>query len=196
MTKRKDHEKTPEDKQTEASAEHPPKELEQLDSKELLDKLQRVTADFMNYQKRMTRNAEEVRLWTKADIIKSFLPIVDDLEQALEAGKNAKDIGSLLEGFKLVHQHMQEMLNRQQVEAIPTEQQSFDPAIHEAVMHRESPDHEPGTVVTELRKGYTLNGRTLRPARVAVSKTVEAPPEQPRQDSPADSPNQKQQDSQ
>jgi len=182
MIKRKDQKKTHQDEQAEASAERPTKDPEQLDNKELLDKLQRVTADFLNYQKRMTRNSEEVRLWAKAEMIKGFLPIVDDFEQALEAGKNAKDIDSLLAGFKLVHQHMQDMLARQQVEVISTEQQSFDPAVHEAVMQQESADHDPGTVVTELRKGYTLNGRTLRPAKVAVSKSVEAHPDQPQQD--------------
>ena len=178
MIKRKDQKKTPQDKQAEASADKLPQ-----DKQELLDKLQRVTADFLNYQKRTDRNAQELRLWAKAEMIKGFLPIVDDLEQALEAGKNAKDIDSLLEGFKLVYQHMQDMLAKQQVEPIATEKQKFDPAIHEAILQQESSDHEPGTVIAELRKGYTLDSRTLRPARVAVSKSAESEPEKPQQDS-------------
>ncbi len=139
--------------------------------KDLLGKLQRVTADFANYQKRMARNAEEARQWAKAEMIKSILPAIDDFEQALEAGKTAQDVQSLLEGFKLVHEHLLGMLGKEQVEAIATEGEKFDPAVHEAVLQKESAGHEPGTVIAELRKGYTMNGRTLRPARVIVSKS-------------------------
>ena len=140
--------------------------------KDLLAKLQRVTADFDNYQKRMARNAEETSQWARADIIKSILPAIDDFEQALEAGKTAQDVQSLLEGFKLVHEHLLTMLSNQQVQAIATEGQEFDPAVHEAILQQESTEHEPGTVIAELRKGYTMNGRTLRPARVTVSKSL------------------------
>ncbi len=139
--------------------------------KDLLAKLQRVTADFANYQKRMTRNTEETRQWARAEIIKNILPAIDDFEQALEAGKTAQDVQSLLEGFKLVHDHLLAMLGNQQVQTIATEGQKFDPVVHEAMLHQESAEHEPGTVMAELRKGYTMNGRTLRPARVTVSKS-------------------------
>ncbi len=139
--------------------------------KELLEKLQRVTADFANYQKRMARNAEETRQWARAEMIRSILPAIDDFEQALEAGKTAQDVQSLLEGFKLVHDHLLAMLGKQQVQTIATEGQKFDPAVHEAMLQQESTEHEPGTVMAELRKGYTMNGRTLRPARVTVSKS-------------------------
>ena len=182
MIKRKDEKKTHKDKQTETPAQPPQEDKDQQDKKELLAKLQRVTADFLNYQKRMDRNGEEVRLWAKAEMIKGLLPIVDDLEQALEAGKTAKDIQSLLEGFRLVYQHLQDMLAKQQVEPIPTKKQKFDPAIHEAMLQQASADHEPGTVMAELRKGYLLDGRTLRPARVAVSKSAEDQPEQAQHD--------------
>ena len=139
--------------------------------KDLLAKLQRVTADFANYQKRMARNAEETRQWARAEMIRSILPAIDDFEQALEAGKTAQDVQSLLAGFKLVHDHLLAMLGKQQVQTIATEGQKFDPAVHEAMMQQESAEHEPGTVMAELRKGYTMNGRTLRPARVTVSKS-------------------------
>ena len=139
--------------------------------KDLLAKLQRVTADFANYQKRMARNAEETRQWARAEMIRSILPAIDDFEQALEAGKTAQDVESLLEGFKLVHDHLLAMLGKQQVQTIATEGQKFDPAVHEAMLQQESAEHEPGTVMAELRKGYTMNGRTLRPARVTVSKS-------------------------
>jgi molecular chaperone GrpE len=139
--------------------------------KDLLAKLQRVTADFANYQKRMARNAEETRQWARAEMIRSILPAIDDFEQALEAGKTAQDVQSLLEGFKLVHDHLLAMLGKQQVQTIATEGQKFDPAVHEAMLQQESTEHEPGMVMAELRKGYTMNGRTLRPARVTVSKS-------------------------
>ena len=139
--------------------------------KDLLAKLQRVTADFANYQKRMARNAEEARQWARAEMIKSILPAIDDFEQALEAGKTAQDVQSLLEGFELVHDHLLAMLGKQQVATIATQGQKFDPAVHEAMLQQESTEHEPGTVMAELRKGYTMNGRTLRPARVTVSKS-------------------------
>lgn len=139
--------------------------------KDLLAELQRVTADFANYQKRMARNAEEARQWAKAEVIRSILPAIDDFEQALEAGKTAQDVQSLLEGFKLVHDHLVGMLGREQVASIATEGETFDPVVHEAVLQQESAEHEPGMVIAELRKGYTMNGRTLRPARVIVSKS-------------------------
>ena len=174
MIRRKDQKKSHQDSQAETSAGQPLQEKQ-----ELLDKLQRTQAEYANYQKRVSRDTEDLRRWTKAEIIKGFLPVLDDLEQALEAGKNAKDIDSLLEGFELVHKHMQDMLTRQQVEIIPTEKRAFDPAVHEAVLQQESADHEPGTVMTELRKGYILNGRTLRPARVTVSKEPSDPEPEP-----------------
>ena len=139
--------------------------------KDLLAKLQRVTADFDNYQKRMARNAEDTRQWARAEIIGSLLPAIDDFEQALEAGKTAQDVQSLLKGFNLVHDHLVAMLERQQVKRIETEGEKFNPEVHEAMLHQESAEHEPGTVMTELRKGYTMNGRPLRPARVTVSKS-------------------------
>ena len=142
-----------------------------------MEKLQRVTADFLNYQKRTARNAEETRQWARAELLKTILPAIDDFEQALEAGKSAPDIPSLLEGFKLVHDHLLDMLTKQQVQTIPTVGQKFDPAVHEAMMQQESTDHQPGTVTAELRKGYTINGRTLRPARVIVSRQPQ--PEEP-----------------
>ena len=170
MIKRKDEKKKHKDEQAEASVQEAKGQKEQLDKKELLEKLQRVTADFLNYQKRIARNAEDVRVWAKAELIKGLLPIVDDFEQALEAGKNANDVESLLAGFSLVYEHLQDMLAKQQVETVKTEGEEFDPAIHEAMLQQESADHKPGTVVAELRKGYTVDGRTLRPARVAVSR--------------------------
>jgi len=176
-----------------------PKAEQTQENKELLAKLQRVTADFLNYQKRMARNAEDTRLWAKAEIIKGLLPIVDGLEQALEAGKNANNMESLLEGFKLVYEHLQDMLAKQQVETMPTEGQKFDPAIHEAILQQESADHEPGTVIAELRRGYTMDGRTLRPARVVVSrspsdKAVKEETASEKTDQPADRQDQPKQD--
>ena len=192
MTKRKDKKKIHIDDKDKSSTQAATKDAEKLDLEQLREKLLRTQAEYANYQKRMARSSEEARIWTKAEIIKNFLPILDDMEQAIQAGENAKDIDSLLAGFKLVYQHMQDMLTRQQVEIIGTEDQRFDPAVHEAVMQAESADHKPGTVVAELRKGYTLDGRTLRPARVAVSKSVEAQPEPDQQEAPAE----KNQDSQ
>ena len=186
MIKRKDQKKTHQAKQTQTPSQE---DKEQQDKEELLAKLQRVTADFLNYQKRMARNSEEVRLWAKAEMIKGLLPLVDDLEHALEAGKNAKDVESLLEGFRLVYQHLQDMLAKHQVEPIPTEKQKFDPAVHEAMLQQVSADHEPGTVIAELRRGYILDGRTLRPARVAVSRKPsdeEAEPAPEKSDQAAD----------
>lgn len=181
MIKRKDERKSQQVPQAESSVQEPagkeaagttvePKAKQAEETKELLAKLQRVTADFLNYQKRMARNAEEARLWAKAEMIKGLLPIVDDFEQALAAGRNANDIEGLLEGFRLVYKHLQDMLAKQQVDMVPTEGQKFDPAIHEAMLQQESADHKSGTVIAELRKGYTMDGRTLRPARVTVSR--------------------------
>jgi molecular chaperone GrpE len=134
---------------------------------EYLDLAQRTRADFENYRKRAAREAEEARARSKAEIAGQLIPIVDNLERALEASGDAT---ALADGVKLIHRDLGELLERIGVEAYDPAGERFDPTWHEALQTRPAEGAEPGQVIETLDKGYRLNGQALRPARVVVSE--------------------------
>ena len=138
-----------------------------------LARLQRVSADFVNYQKRAVREAIESRETANAELIKNLLGVLDDMERALEAAKAAglSQDDALLKGMELVYAKAVETLTRYGLAVIEAQGQPFDPQKHQAVMQMASGDVPPGTVIKELQKGYTLRGKVLRPSTVVVSKT-------------------------
>lgn len=150
---------------------------------DLLARLQRVSADYMNYQKRVQRDIAEGREFANAELIKGLLGVLDDMERGLNAARanhNADD--PLLMGMELVHRNALETLTRFGLSAIESVGLAFDPDKHSAVLQEPSGQHPPMTVLRELQKGYALKGRTLRPAMVAVSKAPqEEPPGPPRE---------------
>lgn len=137
-----------------------------------LARLQRVSADFVNYQKRAVREAIESRETANAELIKNLLGVLDDMERALEAAKAAglSQDDALLKGMELVHAKALETLSRYGLAVIEAQGQPFDPQKHQAVMQMASGDVPPGSVIKELQKGYTLRGKVLRPSTVVVSK--------------------------
>lgn len=141
---------------------------------EYLDMLQRVKAEYSNYQKRVLRDQQELRKFASQDLVGDLLPVLDNLDRALEAGVNASEAKDLTAGVEMVRTQMVQALARHGVEALDCTGLPFDPNFHEAVMQQPSADHPPGTVMTEVERGYTYNGRVLRPAKVVVSA---APPE-------------------
>jgi molecular chaperone GrpE len=135
---------------------------------EYLDSLQRLKAEFDNYRKRTEREQSERAANSAARLVKELLPVLDDLERALEAATQHEE-AKLEEGVRLVHRALLGILQREGVAEIETEG-AFDPHVHEALLAQPVEEAEPGSVVQVLQKGYRLGDRVLRPARVVVAE--------------------------
>lgn len=133
------------------------------------EKYVRLAADFDNYRKRVAREKEELTKYANEKLIRDFLPIVDNLERALEHASNSVDFNAFVEGLKLIDGQLHAALTKHGVAKIETDGSDFDPNFHEAVMQVESPVHDYNKVVEEFERGYLLNGRLLRPSKVSVA---------------------------
>ena len=160
----------PDDIVEEAAPQLTPEEAMVAERNDLLDRLQRVSAEFMNFQKRTQREREDQAAFAKGDILKAMLPVLDDMERALSAaGENHGEDDPFYRGIEMVHTHMMDVLRRFGCSPMETVGESFNPDRHAAMMQQPSEDHAPDTVIHEAQRGYELNGRTLRPAGVVVS---------------------------
>ena len=145
--------------------------------KDTHDRLLRVAAEFDNFKKRATKEREEAQKFGIERLLKDFLPVVDNLERALDHAEE-HDLRQVIEGVKLVQKLFEAALAKHGVVGFSALGQPFDPNVHEALMQQES-DAPPGTVVSEMSRGYKLNDRLVRPAAVVVArpKTPPAAPE-------------------
>jgi molecular chaperone GrpE len=148
----------------------------QREREEYLALAQRTQADFENYRKRAARDAAAAGERAKSGLVRELLPVVDNLERALDAataGERGDEGGQpaehLADGVRLVHSELVAVLARNGVEAFDPRGEKFDPELHEALSMRAEDGAEPGTVLDVVEKGYRLNGAVLRPARVVVS---------------------------
>lgn len=137
---------------------------------EYRDLLLRKTAEFDNYRKRVEREREAVGQSAAADLIAELLPLVDDLERALSAEVDSEGAAAYRAGVELIYKQLLDVLAKRGVTPIDTAGQSFDPHFHQAVAHEPSPDHDEGQIIDELRRGYVMRGRLLRPSMVRVAK--------------------------
>ena len=135
----------------------------------LQDRLLRTAAEFDNYRKRVDRERRELSEYAGADILTDLLPIIDDLDRALQAPAGS-DAEAYRRGVELIQKQMADLLRKRGVKQIEAVGTQFDPRYHEAVMNEVSADHREGEVMAELRRGYTLGDRLLRPAVVKVAK--------------------------
>jgi molecular chaperone GrpE len=135
-------------------------------AEEHLDRLQRLAAEFDNYRKRTARDQEALVARAAERLVKDLLPVLDDLERALEAAE-AHEEAKLEEGVALVQRSLADALRKEGLEEIPTDG-AFDPHVHEALLSQPS-DAAEGSVIEVLQKGYRLGDRVLRPARVVVA---------------------------
>jgi molecular chaperone GrpE len=135
---------------------------------EYLDSLQRLKAEFDNYRKRTAREYEALSERATESLVKELLPVLDDLERALEAAERHEE-AKLEEGVALVHRELSDTLRKHGVAEIETDG-AFDPHVHEALLAQPVEGAEPGSVVEVLQKGYRLGDRVLRPARVVVAE--------------------------
>lgn len=135
---------------------------------EYLNDLQRVAAEFENYRKRAAREQADFATRATERLVKELLPVLDDLERALEAAA-AHEEAKLEEGVQLVQRALAAALKREGLVEIAADG-PFDPHVHEALLSQPAEDAEPGTVLEVLQKGYRLGDRVLRPARVIVAE--------------------------
>jgi len=134
------------------------------------DKVLRLAADFDNTRKRLDREREISLKYAEENILKELLPGIDNIERAIDQGKDAKNVESLLEGIELTRNGLIATLEKYGVKAIDSVGQTFDPNIHEALAMEETDEMEPNMVLREFQKGYVYKDRLLRPSKVVVSK--------------------------
>ncbi len=133
------------------------------------DLLLRKTAEFDNYRKRIERERKDLQAGAAADLLGDLLPIVDDFERALEASPGPAAT-AYRTGVELIYKQLMDVLKKRGVTPIETVGQMFDPHLHQAVEHEDRPDYRDGEITAELRRGYMLGDRLLRPALVRVAK--------------------------
>jgi molecular chaperone GrpE len=141
----------------------------QRERDDLQDRLLRTAAEFDNYRKRTDRERRELTDAVGADFIRDVLPIVDDLERALAAAAGSAD-PALRSGVELIHRQLLEALRRRGAEPFESIGKDFDPAWHEALTSEPAGTRRDGEVIDEIRRGYRIGSRLLRPALVKVAK--------------------------
>jgi molecular chaperone GrpE len=130
----------------------------------------RARADLDNYRKRVAREKEEAIRYANNSLLESLLPILDNFELGLDAAKNTPEAAGIIQGLQMVRKQLEDFLRDHGVEIVNAEGTSFDPNLHEAVGYEPHSDVKEGTVVRQLRKGFKLKDRLIRPAGVIVSK--------------------------
>jgi molecular chaperone GrpE len=143
----------------------------QQERDEYQDLLLRKTAELDNYKKRTERERASVANTAAIDLITDLLPLVDDLERALAADPESSTTTSYRTGIALIHKTLREVLEKRGVAPIEANDTTFDPEYHEAVDMVTTDGARDGEVIAELRRGYTLRGRLLRPSMVRVAKS-------------------------
>ena len=134
------------------------------------DKYLRTVADLENYKKRAIREKSDIIKYGNEELIKDILPFVDSLDRALE--HDTGDVQAFKDGVALIQDQLLSCLKKHGVERIETAGLNFDPNFHEALMQMESDQHEDNKIVSEMERGYLLNGRLLRPSKVCVCKNT------------------------
>lgn len=137
------------------------------------DQSLRTQAEMQNLRRRSERDVENAHKYALEKFIGELLPVVDNLERALQAAdQNNEELKAFAEGVELTLKSFQDVLVRYKVEAVDPKGQPFDPELHQAMSMLEMPEEAPNTVIDVFQKGYTLNGRLVRPAMVVVAKAV------------------------
>ncbi|CAN5652508.1 hypothetical protein BH24ACT22_BH24ACT22_03060 [soil metagenome] len=139
-------------------------ELVRKERDEYIEALRRLKAEFENSRKRQERELARVRDTASERLVTELLPVLDNLDRALESE------GEIREGVKATRDHFSDVLGNAGLSPITSDGQPFDPNVHEAVMGQPSEDHEEGTILQTFERGYLLNGKPIRPAKVVVAR--------------------------
>jgi molecular chaperone GrpE len=139
-------------------------EATRRDRDQYLDALRRLKAEFENSRKRQERERIRVLSMASERLVLELLPVLDNLDRALEAG------GDIREGVQATRDQLAEVLGDEGLLPVASDGQPFDPNVHEAVMGQVSEEHEEGTIIQTFQRGYLLNGKPIRTAKVVVAK--------------------------
>lgn len=131
-----------------------------------LESLRRLKAEFENSRKRQERETARIRESASEKLVTGLLPVLDNLDRALEAG------GDIRGGVQATREQLAEVLEQEGLALVASDGQHFDPNVHEAVMGQPSEEHEDGIILQTFERGYVLNGRSIRPAKVVVARQV------------------------
>jgi len=134
------------------------------------DAVLRAAADLDNYRKRVSRERDESIKYANTSFLERLIPILDNFELGLQAARNAPEASPIMDGLAMVYKQLQDFLANSGVETIDATGQTFDPNLHEALAQEENHEVPEGKVIRQVRKGYRLRDRLLRPANVVVSK--------------------------
>jgi molecular chaperone GrpE len=134
----------------------------------------RSAADFDNFRKRTRRELEDARRAGKEDVVRTLLPVFDNLERALQSAQRTSDVKAMADGLSMVQRQFTDALGREGIVRVPTVGHAFDPSVHEAIQQVETGDHEPGTIIAEVQPGYRQGDRLLRAAMVVVARPKSA----------------------
>ena len=137
---------------------------------EAQDKFLRAKAEAQNIAKRAQHAQLDAVRYGNAELLKSLLPVVDDFERALEAAGDTDQAQPVIEGVRLVYDKLTKLLKDNAVEVIEAVGKPFDPTEHAAMMQQPTDEHEPGTVIQDVERGYRYHDRVLRPSKVIVAK--------------------------
>ena len=141
-------------------------EVTRLERDQYLDALRRLKAEFENSRKRQERERARILSMASERLVQELLPVLDNLDRALEAG------GDIREGVQATREQLAEVLAEEGLLPVASDGQPFDPNVHDAVMGQHSDEHEEGTIIQTFQRGYLLNGKPIRPAKVVVAKQV------------------------
>lgn len=153
---------------TERTVDELEAEIEKLkkENDKYYEHLQRTAAEFDNYKKRVSKEKENIYQLAVGDVVAKYITVVDSLEK----GANVQGMDeSMKEGINLIYRQILDVMNSLNVEVIPTVNEKFNPEFHDAVMHIESEEYDEQTVVEELKRGYKIKDRVIRPAMVKVA---------------------------
>jgi len=137
---------------------------------EYYDRLLRQAAEFDNYRKRIERERRDQADFVNAEVMRELLPLVDDLERALQTDVAGDAVDAYRRGVELIHRQLVELLRRRGVRPIEAVGTDFDPHFHESVAQEHTSEHRDGEVLQELRRGYMIGDKLLRPTIVKVAK--------------------------
>ena len=159
------------------------KKINELTSEkqDLFEQLQRVSADYANFQKRAPKQIADSVAYEKKAVLRSFLPSIDNFEHALSHASTAKGeeaLDNLIKGIQMVFDHMLDALKTHGVKRIDALGEPFDPNLHEAMMRRSEPEKADDTVLEVYQAGYMIGEQVLRPSKVIVNKIETEEPEE------------------
>jgi molecular chaperone GrpE len=137
---------------------------------ELQERVLRTQAELENFRKRSRREYDDAQRYREIDVLRDLLPVLDNVLRAIEASEKTADVESLKAGFRMTAQQLEKLLGSHGCQTIETDGQSFDPAIHDAILQQPVAGVAEGTIVGTASRGYKLHDRVVRPAQVIVAK--------------------------